>query len=440
MAEIFIGLACLAGIIWSIANSRSKKISNDDLMSLKSKKNKATNDFGSSRSIEENIRQIGVISKDEFANLYTPIISRVEFYEQLVGSAQVSEEFYKTLYTTLRKKRNVIFEAGSAEDNTALSAYWTYTVFLTVSVRYIVRLLSQYQWFFHDKEVDVFSVSDNKLSILQKKSIDEYHDQFKPTAPNIIPSFTTPELIKKLIDKGMYRYLVCSVSGGNFDTFNAFYKLVDTVESHIRGVEIDDASRFVAAINESIHFLSSHYVGKNQPSSLVFNGRGAFFLVDRSLLWSLFCSAYIYEKTAPSYSDFIEALHRNFKLRLNREKTYTYTIEVDAPLLDDMDEAQVMEITINNVIALPYSEFPMYSPAKKIVIKKTNLARDARVISNTPDEIPDSIPPLDDDESVFRQSQQDIDPVQVFDADSKAQNINSKSTRKKKQQELFNKN
>ena len=226
----------------------------------------------------------------------------------------------------------------------------------------------------------------------------------------------------------------------SFDTFNAFYKLIDSVEAHVRGVKINDSTRFVNAINDSIRFLSEHYISKNEPLSLVFNGRGSFFLVDVSLLWSLFCSAYVFEKVAPSYSDFLDSLYENFTLRLDGEKTYIYHIETVSEPLDHMDDPQVMEVTLNNVIALPYKEFPMYTPDKKIVIKKSIMVRDVSIKRDEQNEAADfdSPPELDIPLASSIPPLASAGPIPFGEVEGSSSD--SKKARRKKQSELFNKN
>jgi hypothetical protein len=314
------------------------------------------------RSIQESIRQIGLIERSEFDSFYEPIISRVEFYEQAIGAKQVGEEYFKVIFKALRKRRAVIFEFGQAEQDKSNGAFWTYSLFLALSVRYVARVLDDYDATLHGHKVNANVLSDNldmaAARFQLKNSSDSRPSKLDPTRVHLIPGFTNIGMISKLSDAGIYPFILGSVSGSYSDRFNPFYQVIEDVEAFVRNEpKQDDTENFRKTIDICLSLIASNMFTKNEITSLVFDGI-SYLCLDTSFFWELYRGHVVYQEKCLSRPEFLERLHGEYNLRLDREKQYYYSINFAG--LDAFGEDQTFTVELVNMIALPYSEFPAY--------------------------------------------------------------------------------
>ena len=95
---VLVGIIIVTGVfIWnrmSVANKHQAQPLSLDV---------SDSEIGVHRTpIEERIRQIALIEKDEFQTFYSPVIQKVEDYERVLGE-ELDRQYFETIYKALRK-------------------------------------------------------------------------------------------------------------------------------------------------------------------------------------------------------------------------------------------------------------------------------------------------------------------------------------------------
>lgn len=323
--------------------------------------------------IQERIRQIALIEKDEFDRFYQPLISAVVQYLVVIGDRDVEPEYFQLVFKALRKRRSVIFEHGSSELDQKNKALWTYALFCAISIRFVVKACQGHKFSNQDKSISPYLTSVNELA---KSDITKSY-----TANKFQPGTTHIHLIDKLLDAnaieqfekaGIYPFIVNAVSGYYHERINPFYTIIEQVEAYIQGYEPNERAVFEQNIKAILGLVEQNTFSKNIKHSFVFEGM-SYLLVDRNFLWEIFRVYSVFESKPIGKKDFETQLSETFELGnpLDQNTLFTLTLAND-----EIDNSQVkLVLELLNMVAIPYKAVPYYQYSDRKRIKKHVLQR-----------------------------------------------------------------
>ena len=332
-------------------------------------------------SIQEQIRQIALIEKDEFTNFYQPVIDSVQKYEQILSAKEINSRYFETLYKALRKRRSAIFEYGSSEKDNQKRALWSFALFASISLRHIVQRLSEYNFQLENRKLNPLLANTTVLARCHSTKTNELQG-YSANLSNIhlIDKVLDVSVIERFNHAGIYSFVVNSVTGFYQERVNPFYSIIEEVESHVGDIEIDEKSVFQQNLRNVLGMIERNTFSLNHIDSLVFEGI-SYLLIDRNFLWELFRMYAVSISQPLGKKEFETQLKSALNLGEEKDKTVTYTVSVENIKLDNSVEK--IGIKLSNVIALPYRSVPYYQHSDRRRIDKQVLKRD--VVSSDDD-------------------------------------------------------
>ena len=362
-------LIVLAVIVWA------KRVNNTDSLLEASLDSKMSADVAMTQtSIQEQIRQIALIEKDEFTSFYQPVIDCVQEYEQILSGKEIDSRYFETLYKALRKRRSAIFEYGTSEKDSQKRPLWSFALFATLSLRHIVRRLSEYNFQFENRKLNPI-LSDTRLLARSHATKTNELQSYASSLSNIhlIDKVLDASVIERFNHAGIYSFVVNSVTGFYQERVNPFYSIIEEVESHVGEFEIDEKSVFQQNLRNVLGMIERNTFSVNQIDSLVFEGI-SYLLIDRNFLWELFRMYAVSVSQPLGKKEFETQLKSVLHIGEEKDKTVTYTVSVEDTKLDNSIEK--IGIELSNVIALPYKSVPYYQHSDRRRIEKKVLKRD----------------------------------------------------------------
>ncbi len=308
----------------------------------------------------ENIRQIGLIQKDEFDAFYQPIIDQVEAYAKALTHQEIGRDYFEIVFKALRKRRSTIFEFGSSEADQSKRAAWTYGLFASLSIRHIAALLNRYTFHAGAKALAPSLLSLDQINTLEKRPANSATNAHKPNTLNLhlIDKVLPQNMIQTLDESGIYPSVVNAVTGYYFQPLNPFYQIIEDVERYVNTAEpLDETTVFKQTLDVVLDCIARNVFSKNRADSGIFEGQ-SYLLIDRCLLWEVFRSYSAAENDPLSKSAFEITLCQHLEISGQLTSIIHYTVSVVAP-----DNEPVI-IELRNMLALPYQKIPLYSPAK----------------------------------------------------------------------------
>ena len=323
--------------------------------------------------IQEKIRQIALIEKDEFDRFYQPLIEKVLQYMTAIGAA-VDQHYFETVYKALRKRRAVIFEHGASERDQKNKALWTIALFSAISIRFIVTQCQANSIRVNGETINPFLVS---LETLATSDVQRHQSEsrFQPgiSRLHLIDKLLEPDLIAQFERAGIYGFVINAVTGYYHERLNPFYSIIEQVEAHMVGVEPSEEANFKQTMKMVLTLIERNTFTKNTQHSFVFEGMSSL-LIDRNFLWELYRN-YVVASTQPfGKKDFEATLNKVYHLGSRLEKNSIFTFPLEEGNLDESQEKFALEL--RNMVALPYKAVPYYRFTDRKKIKKRVLQRD----------------------------------------------------------------
>jgi len=239
-------------------------------------------------SIQVQIRQIALIEKDEFKSFYQPVIDRVQEYEKILSGEKIGSRYFETVYKALRKRRSAIFEFGSSENDKKKGAIWSFALFTTLSLRFIVQRLAEFNFTLDDRQLNPVLVDSRVLArcnVTQRAESKQYAAGLSNI--HLIDKVLSTSVIERFNQAGIYSFIVNSVTGIYQERVNPFHSIIEQVESYMGGEEIDEASVFQQNLKRVLSLVERNTFSVNQVDSFIFEG-ASYLLIDRNFLWELF--------------------------------------------------------------------------------------------------------------------------------------------------------
>jgi len=327
-----------------------------------------------SKAVEQ-IRQIGLIEKDEFGAFYQPIMDQVYAYARAISGQSPEPFYFDALFKALRKRRATIFEFGSSEEDHSKRATWTYGLFAAISIRYVAALLQRYECTLKGQPVAGQLMTPSALIATQKTPHQEPKKVHQPNTLNLhlIDKVLPTKMIESMQHCGVYPSLVNAVTGHYFQPLNPFYRIIEDVERHLNGEPpMGEQTAFIQTLDVVLDSLSRNLFSKNTVHSLLFEGQ-SFLLIDRCMLWEIFRSYSVAEAAPLSKATFETALAKHLEIDSQLDAIIQYTVSVASA-----DNAPVT-LELRNMLALPYQKIPLYSPTKPIRIGREVINRNVLV-------------------------------------------------------------
>lgn len=325
-------------------------------------------------SIQERIRQIALIEKDEFDSFYQPVIECVQKYEQLLTGKTLKQDYFETVYKALRKRRSAIFEYGSSEQDQQKRALWTFALFAAISVRYIANRLSAFDCTLGGSRLNPILLTRDELAkcdIGLKIVSPEYPASLLNI--HLIDKVLTLNVIQHLSGAGIYPFLVNSITDFYHERINPFYTIIEQVENHVQNNFSDEDTIFRQSLRVVLELIERNAFSKNQASSLVFEGM-SYLLIDRNFLWELFRTYGVFFSQPFAKKEFESQLIKALGLVDVLSKNNIYIVSVESNELDKSQEKKRLMLT--NMIALPYKSVSYYRYSERRRIEKQTLKRD----------------------------------------------------------------
>jgi hypothetical protein len=359
-------LFVLAALVWAKRVNKTGEASPDSRASVDAPLTKM--------SMQEQIRQIALIEKDEFTSFYQPVIDCVLEYEQILSGKEIDSRYFETLYKALRKRRSAIFEYGSSEKDNQKRALWSFALFATLSLRHIVQRLSEYNFQLENRKLNPLLANTIVLARCHATKTNRLQG-YAANLSNIhlIDKVLGASVIERFNHAGIYSFVVNSVTGFYLERVNPFYSIIEEVESHVGEFEIDEKSVFQQNLRNVLGMIERNTFSVNQIDSLVFEGI-SYLLVDRNFLWELFRMYAVSVSQPLGKKEFETQLKSVLNLGEEKDKAVTYTVSVEDTKLDNSIEK--IGIKLSNVIALPYKSVPYYQHSDRRRIEKQVLKRD----------------------------------------------------------------
>ena len=324
--------------------------------------------------IQESIRQIALIEKDEFESFYQPVIDRVQEYEQILTGERIDNAYFETVYKALRKRRSAIFEYGSSEKDQQKKALWTFALFSTISVRYIVNRLHGFNFLLNGEELNPMLVDTSnlaKFNLTERENENNY--QVDLSNLHLIEKVIDSSAIQRFNQAGIYPFVINAITGFYQERVNPFYTIIEQVESHISNISLDESVVFQQNLKLVLQLIERNTFTKNKPMSLIFEGM-YYLLIDRNFLWELF-RMYTVSVTQPmGKKEFEVALIKALDLVDFTNGVTVYIVDVDNHQLDDSQEKARLKLL--NMLALPYKKVSYYRYTDRRRIEKKTLQRD----------------------------------------------------------------
>ena len=369
---VLIGIAIVAGVfIWnrmSVANKHQAQP-----LSL----NVSDSEIRVHRTpIEESIRQIALIEKDEFQTFYSPVIQKVEDYERVLGE-ELDRHYHETIYKALRKRRASIFEFGSSEKDQETKALWTFAIFCALSIRHIIKRYQAFEFNRAGIALSPFLMTLNDIAKCDKRD-GGGRNCFRSNSLNIhlIDKVLSPQTIERFSKAGIYPFILNSVSGFYQERINPFYSIIEQVESHVSGEQLNAASVFKQNMRLVLTLIEQNTFTKNSKDSFVFEGT-SYLLIDRNFLWELHRGYAINEARPLGKKAFEAMLSQVFDLGKQLDRTAIYTVKTNENIMDNGKVSVVIEL--RNMVALSYKAVSYYQPSDRKQIQKSVLQRNVAI-------------------------------------------------------------
>jgi len=324
--------------------------------------------------IQEKIRQIALIEKDEFDQFYRPLIEMVSLYLTIINRNITDQHYFEMVYKALRKRRSAIFECGSSERDQQNKALWTFALFCAISIRFVVKQYQCHQFKVHDRLINPYLVPARVLANSEIEKLETLSRLESGTVQiHLIDKLLTADIIARFENAGIYGFIINAVSGFYHERLNPFYSIIEEVEAHMAGIEASETEVFEQNVKAVLSLIEENTFSKNTRHSFVFEGM-SHLLIDRNFLWELFRGYSVYESKPLGKKDFEERLTRILNLGKSLEKNTIFTFTLDDAKLDDSQADLILEL--RNMVALPYKAVPYYRFADRKKIKKHVLQRD----------------------------------------------------------------
>jgi len=330
------------------------------------------------RSAIENIRQIGLIEKDEFAEFYTPVLDSVEQYHRSISQAGPNDQYFEKLFIALRKRRATIFEYNSSETDQSKKAAWTYALFCAISIRDIARTLARFRFVDSDGQ----SVDPNLLPVATLSELNKHREpiiaethQANSTNLHLIDQVLPRRMIQLLDQLAIYPYLVNAVTGYYYQPVNPFYKIIEQVEQYVSAPTQEPIDSFEQGLNSAIEAIEQDVIAKGGLHGFAYDGQ-SYLLVDRVVLWELFSAYSVLEDGPYTKSEFEITLCQHLGLTKVDERIVNYRVSIPA---DESTENDAQVVQLRNMIALPYSKIPTYRFGKRCRIRRDSIERDVNI-------------------------------------------------------------
>lgn len=369
---VLVGIVIVAGVfIWnriSVANKHQSQ-----LLSLDA----GDSDIGVSRTpIEESIRQIALIEKDEFQAFYSPVIQKVEDYERALGE-KLDRHYFETIYKALRKRRASIFEFGSSEKDQETRALWTFAIFCALSIRHIIKRYQAFEFKKSGIAVSPFLLTLNDISECDKSG-GGGRNYYRSNSLNIhlIDKVLSPQTIEQFSKAGIYPFILNSISGFYQERINPFYSIIEEVESHVSGEQLNAEAVFQQTMKVVLTLIEQNTFPKNSKDAFVFEAT-SYLLIDRNFLWELYRGYAISENRPLGKKAFEAMLIQVFDLGKQLDRTAIYTLKTNENIIDNGQECVVIEL--RNMVALSYKAVPYYQPSDRKRIQKSTLQRNVAI-------------------------------------------------------------
>ncbi len=369
---VLVGIVIVAGVfIWNRISVTNKHQAQP--LSLDT----GDSDIGVRRTpIEERIRQIALIERDEFETFYNPVIQKVEDYERVLGE-ELDRHYFETIYKALRKRRASIFEFGSSEKDQETKALWTYAIFCALSIRHIISSYQAFEFSRSGIAVSPFLLTLNDIAACGKRG-GGGRNRFCPNSLNIhlIDKVLSPQTIERFSKAGIYPFILNSVSGFYQERINPFYSIIEQVESHMNGERLNAASVFQQTMKVLLTLIEQNTFSKNSKDAFVFEGT-SYLLIDRNFLWELHRGYAISENCPLGKKAFEAMLSQVFELGKQLDRTAIYTVKTNENIMDDSQKSVVIEL--RNMVALSYKAVPYYQPSDRKRIQRSTLQRNVAI-------------------------------------------------------------
>lgn len=325
--------------------------------------------------VEEGIRQMGLIQKDEFDAFYQPIIEQVRNYTRTLTGNDLDVDYFESAFKALRKRRSTIFEFGSSEADQGKRAAWTYGLFASLSIRHIASLLSRYHFHSRRQTIAPTLLTLEQLALLDKQPSDQTKAPHRPDTLNVhlIDKVLPANMIQTLADNGIYPSLVNAVTGYYFQPLNPFYRILEDVERYVKGAKaIDEETVFMQTLSVVLDAIASNLFSKNKADSPIFEGQ-SYLLIDRCILWEIFRSYSVAETAPLGKAAFEVTLSKQLGIHNQLTSIINYTVHVVG------SDNEPVTIELRNMLALPYQKIPMYTATKPKRIGRAVVTRDVLV-------------------------------------------------------------
>lgn len=324
--------------------------------------------------IQEKIRQIALIERDEFEQFYRPLIEAVTLHLSVVNRENVNQEYFELVFKALRKRRSAIFEYGSSERDQNNKALWTLALFCATSIRHVVKQYQCCQFKYQGNLINPYLVPRKVLEnsdVARNESSPLY--QSSTTQVHLIDKLLSADIIDRFEKRGVYPFIINAVSGFYHERVNPFYSIINQVEAHMAGIELDNKQQFETNMKVVLKLIEQNTFSKNSKHSFVFEGL-SHLLLDRNFLWELYRGYCVSESKPLGKKDFEQQLVDSFGLGESLEKNITFTFTLDGDKLDESQEK--LSIELRNMVALAYKAVPYYRFTDRKKIKKNVLQRD----------------------------------------------------------------
>lgn len=327
--------------------------------------------------IQERIRQIALIEKDEFNQFYKPLIEKVMLYLNVLSRACIEGDYFEQVFKALRKRRSTIFEYGSSERDQKNKALWTFALFCAISIRYVIKEYQSCQFKINGNLVNPYLLAFKDLENCEVVIMDHV-SVYRPSTVQIhlIDKVLSTWVIDRLEKSGIYPFVINAVSGFYHERLNPFYSIIEQVEAHMEGTELKDNQLFEGNIKIVLKLIEQNTFSKNTEDSFVFEAM-SHLLIDRNFLWELYRGYSISESKPLGKKDFEQQLTASFSLGQSMKNNTTFTFTLDKDKLDIRQERISLEL--RNMVALAYTAVPYYRFTDRKKVKRNVLQRDIAV-------------------------------------------------------------
>ena len=229
----------------------------------------ATGELVRSPQIQEKIRQIALIEKDEFDHFYRPLIEMVTRYLTIINAEKTDQQYFELVFKSLRKRRAAIFEYGSSERDQKNKALWTFALFCAVSIRFVVKQCQSRQFKTQGKVINPYLVPTDHLANCDVEIMGA-NPEFKPSTiqVHLVDKLLEASVIDRFDRAGIYPFIINVVSGYYQERINPFYSIIEQVEAHMNGLMVDDNTVFEQNIKTILKLIEQNTFQKIRNTAL----------------------------------------------------------------------------------------------------------------------------------------------------------------------------